>query len=75
MTKRAPALERFVRGDAYHILERVLYSERAEFFHCRRGTEGEKRRMRTFFKCASCNIFLCLEKDRNCFKLFHEEML
>ena len=49
---------------AAHMPERVNSLRCA---HCSTTKEVH----RTIWQCSICNVGLCLNKDRNCFKLFH----
>ncbi|KAM3626100.1 uncharacterized protein V6R79_022451 [Siganus canaliculatus] len=60
--KAIPALE--VRSDSvghWPVVERVR--QRCKFPNCR----GQ-----TVFRCSKCNVHLCLNKNKNCFREFHE---
>lgn len=66
-TRRGPATDfpmHEVRTDGYsHLPLWCLERQRCKY-PC-----GAK----TFIKCEKCNVFLCLNKDRNCFYKFHTE--
>ena len=53
----------------------VFVPTRSGCVHCRvpaTATEtGKAQKMNTFIKCTSCNVYLCLQKERNCFAAHH----
>ena len=38
---------------------------------CQYCLNNGRKEVKCFTYCQSCNVFLCVQKDRNCFKLFH----
>lgn len=59
---------------AFHYPIRVSTKERRECFWCRvcaREAGEASARRRTTFKCRLCDVFLCIEQNRHCFKEMH----
>ena len=63
--------------DGSYLPLRVPYAAKRDCFYCRlkiRQTEVDIARHKTAFRCVSCDIFLCLERERNCFSECHRTL-
>ena len=52
--------------EPYHIVQFTEKSQLCQYFF----TNGKKD-VKCFTYCKSCNVSLCVQKDRNCFQLYH----
>ena len=66
--KRAPFNAKQYRSQPRH---RIEYAEKHG--RCKRCYDQERKDRKGVIKCSDCNVYLCLNKNRNCWEQFHQE--
>ena len=65
--KKAPFNTKRYRSQPRH---RIEYAERHG--RCKRCYREEKKDRKGFIRCVDCDVYLCLNKSRNCWEQFHQ---